>query len=232
MHDTLPPLETVFGRQLPRLRGITCWEQIEPLGKANIERLVQLAQDTAHLGLAEGMAHDELKAIRAGIDFLRERLAETSTAKPLLPRLRSESFRKGEVVVVYLGDTPGSIAPAPWIPAIITDVEKSYRAEWADGTPNSGYYWRLTAIAATPFFPEQRSVAFSTSEPRVLPQDDFDYLTIRHPDDTAFRDLYSANACRSWHPLWCLERGTLSSGEEMDMKSWLSGVSGAIQSHD
>lgn len=219
--DELPPFETLFGRQIARLRGILAWEHAAGLGRTNIERLVQMAQETVHSLLAEGGSREDLRAIRDGIGYLTSLLAAEPSVKPLLPRLRAENFRKGDAVLVYVADSPGSTAPGPWVPARITEVAKSYRAEWADGSPNSGYYWRLTAAASTPIFPEQCAVVFSTSEPRVLPAWEFEYLTNALEDDALFADIYCANAWRTWHPLWCLERGVGSAGESMDMKAWL-----------
>lgn len=219
--DRLPSLDTVFGRQVYRRRGITSWTDVAVLGRTNIERLVQIAQETVHGLLADGSQREDLKAVGDAIAYLQEQLASEPPVKPLLPRLRAENFRKGDAVVVYVADSPGTVAPAPWVPAVITEVAKSYRAQWADGTPNSGYYWRLTATASIPLFPDERSLAFSTSEPRVLPASELEYLTNALNSDAAFVDIYCANAWRAWHPLWCLERDIHSAGESMDMKAWL-----------
>jgi hypothetical protein len=216
----VPPFDVIFGRQLPRLRGITTWDHVSVLGKANIERLVQLAQESVYALLAEGSSREDLKTIREGIGYLTELLATEPNVKPLLPRLRVENFRKGDAVVIYVGDSPDTTAQKPWVDAIITDVSKSYRAEWADCSPNSGYYWRLTATPSTAVFADQETIAFSTSEPRVIPADDFDYLTCNRDNDSRFINIYAANACRSWLPLWCLERGN-SQLADMEMKTWL-----------
>jgi hypothetical protein len=72
-----------------------------------------------------------------------------------------------------------------------------------------------------PVFPGQSVVRFSTSEPRVLLEDEFTYLQRSFSSDPAFLKMFCENAWRTWEPLWCLERETHASGAEMDMHRWL-----------
>lgn len=207
----LPSLSTLLGKHAHRLQGITAWEQIPLLGKTNIERLIQFARETTLTEMAEGAGGDELRARQSGVAFLSNALVGADD-KPLLPRLRVESFRKGDAVVLYLGDAVGSIAPAPWVAATITAVDKAFRTDWNDGSANGGYFWRWEATAAAPVFPSQCAVRFSTSEPRALPAEAFRYLRAASAADPDFRAIFCANAERAWEPLWCIERGVVSSG--------------------
>jgi hypothetical protein len=217
----LPTLEAMLGSQSQRLRGIGSWEQAPSLGKRNQERLVQLTQENIHRLLADGESRDELHRLREGIAYLTE-CQETTPLKPILPRLRSERIMQGDDVYVYMGDTEGSIAPTEWVKAVITEREKGHNSAWVDSTPNSGYFWRLTATASVPFFPDVYSIPFSTSEPRVLLTHEYDYLKRAVTDDPEFLEVFATNAWRTWSPFWCLERGLACAGEKMDMKAWIT----------
>ena len=216
----LSAFDTVFGPQTYRLQGIPDWDVVAHLGKRNLERLQQLAQEHVLKNLAGEHDRAELRECRHVITFLSDCLASLPGDKPLLPRLRVESFHKGEAVRVFLGDSEGQIAPMPWVEATITAVEKAFRTDWNDGTANGGYFWRWTATTPYPVFPEQDWVRFSTSEPRVVSAWEFEYLTTE-TSDTQFQTIFAANADRAWEPLWCLERNTHSSGAKMDMQGWL-----------
>lgn len=217
----LPDFETVFREHAYRLRGISSWEQVPLIGKENIERLLHLARASAMAGMAEGSSQDDLKQIKAAIDYLTD-CASDSPSKPLFPRLRVESFHKGECVRIYLGDSAGSVANDKWVTAVITAVDKAFRPDWNDGSPNRGYFWRWTATASSALFPGQSWVRFSTSEPRVLPSNGFEYLRRAIVDDPVFLAMFSDNAWRTWEPLWCLERETHSSGGQMNMRAWIT----------
>jgi hypothetical protein len=218
---TLPDFELVFGSQSERLRGIPSWEYVLLLGRGNIDRLRQLARETVLGLLSDSGSRDDLREIQTVIQQLSEALL-TAEDKPLLPRLRVESFRKGAMVHLYLGDTDGAIAPQPWVTAVVTEVDKAFRPDWNDGSPNGGYFWRWTAAASDPVFPGERIVRFSTSEPRALLAEEFAYLQKAPSDDPVFLEMFCANAWRTWEPLWCLEHGTQSSGGEMNMHRWIT----------
>jgi hypothetical protein len=220
MTDDLPLLETLLGEQSHRLRGIPSWDLAPHLGRSSLQRLIQLAQDNVNSLLTADAPRQELRDLRRGIEYLQS-ILPAATAKPLLPRLRAENILLGDEVCLYVRDSEGCIAPTDWVRATITDRQKGYNAAWADGTPNSGYHWRLTATADLPIFPHERAVAFSTSEPRALPIAEYDYLRRADQEDRAFLEVFCANAWRPWCPIWCLERGAACAGETMDMKNWL-----------
>lgn len=204
----------------PRLQGLTSWEQIPLLGTANIERVIQLAQENVNALMAVSAPRNELRAVADGIGRLREALASASK-KPLLPRLRAETFRQGHNVKIYVGDSEGCIAPTAWVDAVITQVQKSHKPEFVDGTPNNGFYWRSTATTKQVVFSGQNTLAFSTTEPRVLLVWEFDFLQKATKSDTEFLEIFAVNARRIWCPIWCLERHAGCAGEAMDMKTWL-----------
>jgi hypothetical protein len=217
----LPGFELVFGSQSERLRGVPSWEHVLHLGRGNIDRLRQMARETVMQLLSESGSRDDLREVQSVIRLLSESLL-TAEDKPLLPRLRVESFRKGNTVHLYLGDTVGAIAPHAWVTAVVTEVDKAFRPDWNDGSPNGGYFWRWTAVTDIPVFPGEREVRFSTSEPRVLLAEEFAYLKKSPYDDPVFLEMFCANAWRTWEPLWCLEHGTLRSGGDMDMHQWIT----------
>ena len=219
--ETLPDFDLAFGSQSYRLLGIPSWEHVPLLGKGNIDRLRQLSRETAMRLLGEGGSRDDLRDVQSVINFLSESLL-TAEEKPLLPRLRVESFRKGNSVRLYLGDSGGVIAPCTWVEATVMEVDKAFRPDWNDGSPNGGYFWHWTAVTSIPVFPDESKVRFSTSEPRALLAKEFAYLQQSLSDDPAFLEMFCANAWRTWEPLWCLEHGTVSSGGKMDMLRWIA----------
>lgn len=220
-NNELPSFDLIFGKQAERLQGIHSWDNIALLGKVNIEQLIQIAQQAVYALMADNNSREELRLIQKGIIHLKNWLSEEINSKPKLVRLRVESFHQGDEVVIYIGDSEGCITENKWQRATITKVTKGYQGDWDDGSPNSGYHWRLTATSDKEIFPQQSSISFSTSEPRVLPIWEFEYLLNAKNNDIQFLQIFCDNAWRSWHPIWCLERGVKSSGERMDMKSWL-----------
>jgi hypothetical protein len=207
--DTIKTLdwEMLLGGRHHRLQGVHLATHILELGRTNWASLAQLTRENAILRQAEGADREELRAIREGIDALENLIAIHPTDKPRLPKLRVESFRSGEAVMLYVGDAEGCIAHTPWISGQIVAVEKAHNPRWNDGGPNGGYYWRLMMTSKTPVFPDSLPIAFSTSEPRALPQADYDYLVWAKQNDPVFFALFCANAHRTWTPLWCEERG-------------------------
>jgi hypothetical protein len=221
--DNLPSLELMTGRQYFRLQGVSSWEDVSILGKANLDRLLQVTQENIYRLMTDISNQDDLKAIRKGVNFINEKLIPIAIKKPLLPRLRSESFVKGDKVLIYLGDTISTIINSEdsWVKANIEEVEKSYKSDWFDGSANSGYYWRLTAKTSKSVFENGNldSIPFSTSEPRVLLDWEYNYLTTIK--DVEFLEIFSKNAWRTWLPLWCLEKNLSCDVEKMNMKVWL-----------
>jgi hypothetical protein len=208
-------LETLLGGRRLRLQGVHQPEDILHLGRTNWASLAQFARENATLRQAEGADREELQMIRTGIDLLEALIKtehEGNIAKPRLPKLRVESFRCGELVMLYIGD---------WVPATIVSVDKAFNPRWNDGGPNGGYYWRLTVETKTSVFADNLPIAFSTSEPRALPKADYEYLVWAQTEDAVFFDLFCANAHRTWTPLWCEERGIASIGEN-DVKAWFA----------
>jgi hypothetical protein len=117
--STLPDFDLVFGSQSYRLRGISSWEDVPILGKGNIECLRLLSQKTAMRLLGESGSRDDSREVQGAIRFLSDSLLSAGD-KPLLPRLRVESFRK-ETVSVFISAIPpgrsrrarGSRRPSP-----------------------------------------------------------------------------------------------------------------------
>ena len=217
--QNLPALDALFGEQHHRLQGITSWEQIAGLGTANVQRLIQLAQETVQKLMAANADYTELRELARGIDQLSGYLSN-SAQKPVLPRLRVETFHKDDLVAVHIGDSLGHSGTTEWVQAKITEVRKAYKREWADGSPNGGYFWRCEATSNALFFPDQYSVGFSTSEPRVLKIDEWNYLRHAMQGDPVFFQIFVSNAYRTWTPLWCIERDGCVTGE-VDMRKWL-----------
>ena len=212
-------LEFLLDHAADRARGIDS-SRLTDVGRSNLRRLLELAQQAAQRALFDVTA-DERKERAAGIAELKRLVDSTTVERPLLPRLRNESFREGERVVVWLGDTPGLYrAASGWVHGVIQEVSKSYRKQWDTGEPNGGWYWRLTAEVEIEILPDRRAVAFSTSEPRAIAERDWAWLTQACKEDPDYVAMFAENANRPWTPLWCSELGVDVQGE-MDMAAWL-----------
>lgn len=226
----LPELSELLGAESHRLRGIPSWEVVYLLGARNLASLTEFTRRTIQAVQWQGGSREELTHLTPGLRHLLQLQATHSEEKPLLPRLRNESFRMGESVVIYVGDTPNNVASAEWLRGTVTVIEKSQKPEFRDGSPNAGYYWRVTATFSESMFPGVDSISFSTTEPRAIPYNEFTYLRKAICTDTTFLQIYVANAYRVWHPIWCLERGLTSAGSAMDMEQWL--VEGNLKTHE
>ncbi len=220
MNKNLPNLQQLIGNQSDRLSGIKSWNNLEIIGKNNLERIVQLAQENIYRMLADHEDSQDMKKIRTAIDFIENELLPKSINKPTLPKLRNEMFRKDDPVCAYLGDTGAAIAEKGWVRGQVVEVSKAFNKDWKDGKPNSGYFWKVTVKAQENIFPNDKKIAFSTTEPRVLLDWEYDYLKIS--EDADFLQIFSDNAFREWKPLWCIERNLECDASEMNMKNWLS----------
>ncbi|MCP4135711.1 MAG: hypothetical protein GY754_32385 [bacterium] len=219
-HTDLPTLQELLGNDEHRLQGISRWDQIEIIGKKNIENIIHFARVNVNFQMTRGTSRDELSSLSQGIRYLSEKV-DAALSKPLFPRLRNESFREDERVVVFAADTPNSLPETDWISGRVSAIEKSHKPEFDDGSPNAGFFWRVTVTFEEEVFPGNAALSFSTTEPRCIPTIEFDYLRESQEKDHQFVEMYSKNAHRKWHPIWCLERDLESAGESMDMYSWL-----------
>jgi hypothetical protein len=217
--SNLPSLESMFDNQFFRLEGINSWEDIKFIGKNNIDRLIQIAQEIILKFITQQVDKDEIRAMNKGIEFLTE-LSKGGFNKPYLPRIRNENINTGDKVIIFVADTKGNISKTDWIKGLVVDKQKSFKSEWVDGTPNSGYFWLLTAKLEAQVFPTEDTIKFSTSEPRVLHDREYHYLKDAVGKDPEFLEIFSNNANRRWLPIWCLEKGIISTNE-MNMKSWI-----------
>lgn len=215
----LPNFQQLVGNQSERLNGIKSWENLKIIGKNNLERIVQLSQENIYKMMSEGESPEEMKEIRVGIDYIKNELIPKSLQKPNLPRLRNESFHKDDKVVTYLGDTLEIISETDWINGIVIAVNKAFNKDWADGKPNSGYFWKVTVQTPNNVFPNKNTFVFSTSEPRVLFDWEYDYL--KNSGDFDFLQIFSDNAFREWKPLWCIENDFENDASKMNMKDWI-----------
>jgi len=196
--------------------GVTGWSEVPSLGRLNLLRLRQIAQEVNNRAFGQGDDHESLRERVRAIQYLNE-LVGMSARKPCLPRLRMEVFQVGDEVAIYLGDTPGALVKR-WVPATVTAVSKRHKPEWSDHA-SRGYYWRVTATTDAMVFPGVTELAFSTTEPRVLTLTEL--ATLRHNRGTVFRQVFCENARRAWHPIWCLERGVESLGAALNYESIL-----------
>ena len=196
-----------------RLRGVEGWADLERLGPRNAERALRFARSEADRELSES-TREERRERATLLERLRAMARSDGRRRPVLPRLRVESFRVGQDVGVLLADTPG-VTGAPWAWGVVDAVEKSHRVAWSHHA-NRGYYWRVTALLE-----DGRRLAFTTSEPRVLRRTEIEALRSAGHEDPRFLEIFSENARRPWHPLWCLEAGTEGSGEALDLGRWL-----------
>ena len=209
-------LADVFGEEAFRTEGIFGWWQVAQLGSANIARLLDIARSEAAKRLHQGEGAAEMRRLRPALDFLDR--CESDDLRPLFPRLRTECFRLGDEVMAFLGDTPGALATG-WVPGKVTAIEKSHKLEWVSERPTSGYYWRVTLTADREVLPQSRTLAFSTSEPRVMHAWELEWL--RRSRDELFLCSFSINATRTWAPIWWLERGFSGGAEPGRYRDWL-----------
>jgi hypothetical protein len=217
-----PSFGLLFDQNAWRLQGLRSWEDVSLLGRANIDRLLALAQERAAGAVHGGsLDRDDLEGLRVGVDRLETLARHTDERKPVLPRLRVEHFRAGDVLEIYFGDSPGAVPGTSWVRARALAVEKAHNPAWVTAEPSSGYYWQTTARADRDVFPGVDVVRFSTSEPRVLLADERRLLREEVSASTAFARLWCENARREWAPLWCLERGVKIDAAGVDFDRWL-----------
>lgn len=212
------PLPMLLGPHAERLRGIQGWEDLQHLGSLNLQRLVDFAAK-AMLDEASDMDRDERAQRAAALERLKGLQRSSVVCKPVLPRLRVECFRVGQTVRLLLADTPG--AQEVWGSATVCEVAKRHKPEWAHHFPSRGYYWRVTAHAERPLLRGASDLAFSTSEPRVLPAEELDFLKRALHEVPDFVRIFCENARRSWNPIWCDEANVCATGEDLDLAVWL-----------
>jgi hypothetical protein len=205
-----------------RLRGIRSWQDLTLLGRGNLERLLALAQErVAGAVHGQSLERQELDELGVGVERLNGLVREAVESKPVLPRLRIEHFRRGDVLEVYLGDSPGVVSGTSWARARAIDVSKAHNPAWVTSEPNSGYYWQITARTEGEVFPGVDVVRFSTSEPRALLVEEARRLRGEVNASTAFAALWCENAWREWPPIWCIQRGVAIDPADVDFARWL-----------
>ncbi len=219
MLKTLPDFQLFLGNESERLQGIDSWENLARIGSNNLERILQLAQENIYRMMSSNEDVNEMKLIRKGIDFINDQLLPDSVNKPTLPRLRNEMFRKNDNVYIYLGDTPNTIINNDWLIGKVLNVSKAFKKDWKDGKPNSGYFWKVLLETAQYIFPNENKISFSTSEPRVIFDWEFEYL--KNPENGEFLEIFSKNAFREWKPLWCIEKDWEVDFSKMNFKNWI-----------
>ena len=124
-----------------------------------------LVHDEAHvLNVA---VHQDCRRRGLATALLAELLERAPGSKPGLPRLRNELFSPGDLIDLYLGDTPGRRG-SPWVTARVERVEKAFNADWAHDSSARGYYWRSTvrAVDGRDLLPGRPALGLSTTEPR------------------------------------------------------------------
>jgi hypothetical protein len=192
------------------------------LGRANLDRLLELARERAASGMHRGsLDRQELAALGPGLRWLEALVRDAGERKPVLPRLRVEHFRRNDALKIYVGDSPGVVAGTSWVKARAIAVAKAHNPAWVTSEPNSGYFWQITARADCEIFPGTDVVRFSTSEPRALLAEEVRQLRDEVAASTAFAALWCENAWRDWSPMWCLERGTRIDPSGVDFARWL-----------
>lgn len=219
--DTPPEPQELLGDEAHRLRGVEGWAGLGELGRADLERVHALAQKHALEALSRGEDRATLRAQARGVTRLGEMLAGAGR-RPGLPRLRNALFGRGDLVEVYMGDTPGHVG-APWVAGRVERVDKAFRAEWARDSSARGYYWRSTVrrVDGASWLPGLATLGLSTTEPRVLLAGERAELGRAADHAPAFHAAYCANAWRPWRPIWCIEAGLECDAEAMDMAAWL-----------
>ncbi|MEN0066193.1 MAG: hypothetical protein AAGA48_28890 [Myxococcota bacterium] len=203
-----------------RLRGVQDWDDLAVLGRRNLDRLARFAQATATREWPDA-TRVERQMWTKQIQALNGLTESPGPVKPLLPRLRIESFGLGQEVAIFVGDTT-DIVVGPWVTAEVVEVVKAHRVAWSSH-PSRGYYWRVTAHTKIPVLEGRSEISFTTSEPRVLVLNDVAALLHARTEDPRFFNIFVENARRAWHPLWCLETGREGSGEALDLGQALQG---------
>ena len=221
MNTQLPEPVELLGAEAHRLRGVEGWSGLGVLGRADLERVHALAQKHALEALSDGEDRETLRAQARGIVRVARMIEETSD-RPGLPRLRNALFSPGDLVDVYMGDTPG-YAGAPWVSGRVERVDKAFNAEWARDSSARGYYWRSTVrrVDGEDWLPGLATLGLSTTEPRALLAGEREMLRRAADSAPAFHAAYCANAWRPWAPIWCIEAGLGCDAQAMDMAAWL-----------
>src|SRR5215203_6221892 len=98
MSETLINLSQLVGNQNERLSGIKSWSNLEIIGKNNLERILQLAQENIYRMMSEHEDHQEMRKIKTSIDFINSELIPKSGDKPTLPKLRNEIFHQTDSI--------------------------------------------------------------------------------------------------------------------------------------
>ena len=106
-------------------------------------------------------------------------------------------------------------ATADWHAGTVLAVEKSHKPEWTANRATRGFYWRVTAALR-----DGRTLAFSTTEPRVLLRVEFGELQALYDVDLRFLAVFCENAERTWPPVWALEAGQRAP-TTVDLARWL-----------
>lgn len=112
-------------------------------------------------------------------------------------------------------------APFAWIPATVTAVDKSHKAEFSRDRATRGFYWRVTAECHTPTSAGLTRLAFSTTEPRAVRQADLAWLFGALESDLTFLAMYCANSVRDWPPIWAFEAGRDAAVPSLPFARWL-----------
>lgn len=217
-------LRRALGSSAERIQGIGSWADLAVLGRANLVAVRDLLAQSALQAANDGDREAASLARDAG-SLVERPLARTTETKPVLPRLRRESFRVGEPVHLFVGEWAED---EPWRPARVTSIEKAFRSEWQRDAAR-GFYWRVTAtldraVEGIRLFP------FSTSEPRAVPSAELGWWIDARDRERRFLDVYAANAFREWQPLWCLERRRPVDPRAMRFDDWLWRIDGVVGS--
>lgn len=211
-------LERALGSDAWRAKGVDDWETVVALGVRNQEALLAFLQAAATRSFSEG-DREEAADIANVRQELSKRTRGQNEVKPLLPRLRRESFGLGERVSLYLGDIPR--VTVGWGAGSVVSIEKAYRDAWRRRSQSSAYYWRVTVRLerSVPGLPSELS--FSTSEPRAVPSAGLEWLREHRSSEPTFLRAWAASSTREWQPLWCEELGVEVDTQTMAPLSWL-----------
>jgi hypothetical protein len=225
--DQLPSLESVFGTDFFRLHGVSSWEQLPALGTRNQQRILALAQEQCLLDFhQDNLDRQEQRQRQLAIQFLKQ-IPTVADELPVLPRLRLEHFQRHDTIRVFVGDTPGVFDGVAddigWVQATITKVEKGFRAEWQTVKANSGFFWLSTATILEPRNLAFSTLQFTTSEPRVFKEAEWQHL-ISGSCSSTFLEVLIRNAQRDWLPYWFLERKLFHLKATSAFPTWLQSL--------